>query len=94
MGMSPRTRLYSGSDRPAIRMNQTGVYGTGSPRQARRKGELACWVGWFWLGWVTLASLPNGPARPGDTPPEIHRNHARTCQDRGESCQVPRTNSH
>jgi hypothetical protein len=25
-------------------MNQTGVYGTGSPRQARTKGELACWL--------------------------------------------------
>jgi hypothetical protein len=23
-------------------MNQTGVYGTGSPRQARTKGELGC----------------------------------------------------
>ena len=32
-----RTARYSGSDRPAWRMNQTGVCGTGSPRAARRK---------------------------------------------------------
>ena len=30
-----RTLRYSGSDRPACRMNQTGVCGTGSPRTAR-----------------------------------------------------------
>jgi hypothetical protein len=29
-------------------MNQTGVYGTGSPRHARMKGEL-----WGGSGWVT-----------------------------------------
>ena len=32
-----RTLRYSGSDRPACRMNQTGVCGTGSPRAALRK---------------------------------------------------------
>ncbi len=31
-----RTRRYSGSDRPACRMYQTGVWGTGSPRAALR----------------------------------------------------------
>ena len=45
MAMPSRTRLYSGSDRPAWRMNQTGVYGTGSPRHARRNGEFV--GGWF-----------------------------------------------
>ena len=40
MAMPSRTFRYSGSDRPAWRMNQTGVCGTGSPRQARRKAEL------------------------------------------------------
>jgi hypothetical protein len=32
-------------------MNQTGVYGTGSPRQARRNGELGGSPGLDWLGW-------------------------------------------
>ncbi|GLV50694.1 hypothetical protein TBS_12670 [Thermobispora bispora] len=36
-----RTLRYSGSDRPAWRMNQTGVYGTGWRRQARMKTESA-----------------------------------------------------
>ena len=31
-----RSLRYSGSDRPAWRMNQTGVCGTGSPRAALR----------------------------------------------------------
>ena len=34
-----RTARYSGSERPACRMNHTGVYGTGSRRQARRNAE-------------------------------------------------------
>jgi hypothetical protein len=34
-----RALRYSGSDRPAWRMYQTGVYGTGSRRQARRKTD-------------------------------------------------------
>ncbi|GGO19100.1 hypothetical protein GCM10010116_38470 [Microbispora rosea subsp. aerata] len=38
-----RTLRYSGSDRPAWRMNHTGVYGTGSRRQARMKTESASW---------------------------------------------------
>ncbi|GAA3040102.1 hypothetical protein GCM10020000_18240 [Streptomyces olivoverticillatus] len=39
MGMPSRTLRYSGSERPAWRMNQTGVCGTGSRRQARMKAE-------------------------------------------------------
>jgi hypothetical protein len=35
-----RTARYSGSDRPAWRMNQTGVRSTGWRRQARRNGEV------------------------------------------------------
>ena len=44
MPMPSRTRRYSGSDRPAWRMNHTGVCGTGSPRQARRNA-LSCRAG-------------------------------------------------
>ncbi len=39
MGMPSRTFRYSGSERPAWRMNHTGVCGTGSCRQARRNAE-------------------------------------------------------
>jgi hypothetical protein len=81
MAVPSRTRLYSGSDRPAWRMNQTGVYGTGSPRHARRKGE-------FVAGWFTESILPYPIAaaanHPGDTPGEIRRNQTRTCQDQDE----------
>ena len=38
---SPRTARYSGSDRPAWRMNHTGGYGVGSPRHAARNGASA-----------------------------------------------------
>ena len=34
-----RSLRYSGSDRPAWRMNHTGVCGTGSPRAARSRAE-------------------------------------------------------
>ena len=56
IGMPSRTSRYSGSERPAWRMNQTGVYGTGSLRQARMKGE-------FVWGWVTMGSYPDGPGQ-------------------------------
>src|SRR3954447_12920143 len=39
MATPSRTLRYSGSDRPAWRMNHTGVWGTGSPRAARKKAE-------------------------------------------------------
>ena len=35
-----RSARYSGSDRPAWRMNQTGVCGTGSPRAALQEGAV------------------------------------------------------
>src|SRR3954466_4773387 len=38
---SPRMARYSGSDRPAWRMNHTGGYGVGSPRHAARNGASA-----------------------------------------------------
>ena len=37
--MPDRAMRYSGSERPACRMYQTGVYGTGLRLQASRKGE-------------------------------------------------------
>jgi hypothetical protein len=62
-------------------MNQTGVQATGSPRQARIKGE-------FVWGWFTqsILSYPIAPTanHPGDTPGEIRRNQTRTCQDQDE----------
>ncbi|CAO0834861.1 Coenzyme A disulfide reductase [Streptomyces microflavus] len=42
IAMPSRTFRYSGSERPACRMNQTGVCGTGSRRQALRNAE--SWV--------------------------------------------------
>ncbi|GHJ99975.1 hypothetical protein SY2F82_17730 [Streptomyces sp. Y2F8-2] len=46
MGMPSRTLRYSGSERPACRMNHTGVCGTGSRRHALRKAESYVAVGW------------------------------------------------
>jgi hypothetical protein len=81
MGMPARTRWYSGSERPAWRMNQTGVYGTGSPLQARMNGELV--RGWFTRSILSypIAATTN---HPGDTPGEIRRNQTRACQDQDE----------
>lgn len=39
MGMPSRTLWYSGSERPACRMNHTGVCGTGSRLHAFMKAE-------------------------------------------------------
>ncbi len=41
MGTPSRTFRYSGSDRPAWRMNHTGVRDVASPRQARTRSEPA-----------------------------------------------------
>src|SRR5687767_4723034 len=38
MFVVPLRALYSGRERPAWRMNQTGIRSTGSDRQARRNG--------------------------------------------------------
>src|SRR5687767_13142649 len=40
MEPSPRTARYSGRDRPAWRMNQTGTLSCGWPRHASRNGEV------------------------------------------------------
>ncbi|GAA3723997.1 hypothetical protein GCM10022225_01080 [Plantactinospora mayteni] len=55
IGIPARTSRYSGSERPACRMNQTGVCGTGSRRQARTNGESA---GPPRAGWSSRAALP------------------------------------
>src|SRR5262245_65792597 len=57
-----RAARYSGSDLPAWRMNQTGVWGTGWRRQARRKGDSL-------VGAVTqmIVSQPAGTRRPAST---------------------------
>src|SRR5919199_164792 len=41
IGTPSRTFRYSGSDRPAWRMNHTGVRDVGSPRQARTRSDPA-----------------------------------------------------
>ncbi len=38
MAVAARSRRYSGSTRPACRMNHTGVCSVDSPRHARRNG--------------------------------------------------------
>src|SRR6267378_1124285 len=45
MGPSPRRARYSGSERPAWRMNHTGTLSTGWRRQALRNGERASFAG-------------------------------------------------
>jgi hypothetical protein len=59
----PRVRRYSGRDRPAWRMNQTGVWLEGSPRQAARNGLLD--AGFTHLT-VLAAPIPGeaGPHKP------------------------------
>jgi hypothetical protein len=56
-----RAVWYSGSDRPAWRMNQTGVYGTGWRRQARRKGD-------SWLAAVTSVIISQRVGHAGWPP--------------------------
>gem|GEM_PF-6662435 len=48
-----RSARYSGSDRPACRMNQTGVTSGRSPRSARTRREFA--VPWATSGWEGVA---------------------------------------
>ena len=60
IAMPSRTRRYSGSERPACRMNHTGVCCTGSRRQARRKALEARsgWAGAARGAEVTRPMLP------------------------------------
>ena len=49
MEPSPRAARYSGSERPAWRMNHTGVRVTGSRKQARTRSVRAS-AAWFTRG--------------------------------------------
>lgn len=67
MGMPSRTLRYSGSERPACRMNHTGVCGTGSRLHALRKADsyvaVGCCPAGLWLA-LTTESLPRLADRP------------------------------
>ena len=69
--MPSRTLRYSGSDRPAWRMNHTGVCGTGSRRQARRNAE-SCGGGFGLLvhggAFVSTHAMNLRMGRRGDPP--------------------------
>jgi hypothetical protein len=62
IAVSARSARYSGSDRPAWRMNHTGVYGTGSPRQAATSTESEG------LGAVSIAAYRATPGAERDIP--------------------------
>src|SRR5213595_519565 len=66
MSKSPyclRSSRYSGSERPAWRMNQTGVRSTGSRRQARTSSGSDTALSLAFAGSVHGRQLP-GPAEP------------------------------
>src|SRR5262245_63473039 len=68
MGMPSRTLRYSDSERPACRMNHTGVCGTGSRLHALRKALSYVAVGCLPVGLplaLTTASLPRARSRHG-----------------------------
>ena len=61
----PRAARYSGRDRPACRMNQTGTWSTGSPRQARTNGAPSNRPGTYSLTSTGSAGLRRGSTRGG-----------------------------
>ncbi|GAA3056695.1 hypothetical protein GCM10010448_45060 [Streptomyces glomeratus] len=91
MGMPSRTLRYSGRERPACRMNHTGVCGTGSRLHAFRKAESYVAVGWPVAGRsMALTSevshaLPAAP--PGWAAPGPGGTRAR-CRLRGRGCDA------
>src|SRR5579875_3612882 len=68
-----RRRRYSGRCRPAWRMNHTGVYGTGSHRQAAINGGSAATCSRYQSAVAcppaTLSSRPHPPATPATSRP-------------------------
>src|SRR4051812_29484808 len=70
--MPSRTLRYSGSDRPAWRMNHTGVRPPGSRRQARRNGDAADVEGTDDGALVTASMLARSSG-----PPDRDEGHAR-----------------
>jgi len=80
-----RTLRYSGSERPACRMYQTGVWGTGSLRQAWMKGDFSWRTVTFRIVSHTRTSgivSEQSAVAPRDTPPEIPRIGRRSCHYR------------
>ncbi|GAA3785332.1 hypothetical protein GCM10022403_020130 [Streptomyces coacervatus] len=65
IGMPSRTLRYSGSERPACRMNHTGVCGTGSRLHAFMKAEsyVAVGCGWAWPAGLSFALTTASLAR-------------------------------
>ncbi|GGR19586.1 hypothetical protein GCM10015536_26590 [Streptomyces griseomycini] len=63
-----RTLRYSGSERPACRMNHTGVCGTGSRLHAFRKALSYVAVGCIPAVGLTLALTPASLARSAGAP--------------------------
>ena len=66
--MPSRTLRYSGSERPACRMNQTGVWDGTSPRAAARKG-LSASPGWG-VGTASVTRESSQVRRRGGTSAE------------------------
>src|SRR4051812_14301367 len=68
---SPRSARYSGNERPAWRMNQTGTRSCGSPRQAARNGEraIACNVAVGCQARAMRRSIDDHPFSEADLPP-------------------------
>src|SRR4051812_282549 len=69
---SPRSARYSGNDRPAWRMNQTGTRSCASPRHAARNDELAAMACNVVVGCQAPAmrrSIDDHPFSEADLPP-------------------------
>src|SRR6478609_6783546 len=81
--MPARTLRYSGSERPAWRMNQTGGRSTGSRRHARRNlvsdSADGCGAGVLGLAAVVTASMlarAGGPPAASPDPAQGHQRDA------------------
>src|SRR5690349_19410282 len=91
IGTSARTLRYSGSERPACRMNHTGGCGTGSRRQARRKADPAR-AGSVGIALMLSRRRSRLPARyppeKPDTPRHFPRAGGSACQCGGTGRRV------
>src|SRR3954454_6047764 len=95
IGTPSRTLRYSGSERPACLMNQTGVCGTGSPRAARSRAE-SCTAGgapeWEETASevATTPSSQEGAAAGSGAPERVRRAAARPRRGRPAACRATR----